>query len=79
MLTTWTNYDVKCMLCSTEVGQIVNSKFTQHAGCANKMPRKLGMLRCCHCGGSLYLDPTDVYQTGLDRAQLMKAAVEDAA
>ena len=79
MISSKTNYDVKCMLCGTEVGQIYNGQFTQHAGCSAPMPRKGGMLRCCHCGGSLYLDPTDVYPATLDRAQIAKIMAEEAA
>lgn len=74
-----TDYDVKCMLCGAEVGQILGGTFTQHAGCKIEMPRKAGLRRCCHCGGSLYLDPIDVYAAGLDRAQLRKAFASSAA
>ena len=79
MIELMTNYDVKCMLCGAEVGQILSGRFRQHAGCPNEMPRKAGMLRCCHCGGSLYLDPSDAYPTTLDRAQIARIAAEDAA
>lgn len=78
MMTRGTDYDVKCMLCGAEVGQILGGKFTQH-GCGREMPRKAGMRRCCHCAGSLYLDPIDVYATGLDRAKLRKMFVNSAA
>jgi len=50
------NYDVKCMMCSAEVGQIWAGKFRQH-NCGKAMPVLAGMARCCHCGGSLYLEP----------------------
>jgi hypothetical protein len=79
MMTARSNYEVKCMLCSTEVGQILNGRFQQHGGCSNAMPRKGGLLRCCHCGGSLYLDPTDVYPASIDRAQIAKIVAEEAA
>jgi hypothetical protein len=78
-MTRATDYDVKCMLCGAEVGQILAGKFTQHPGCTAEMPRKAGLLRCCHCGGSLYLDPIDVYAAGIDRAQLRKAFASSAA
>jgi hypothetical protein len=61
------DYDVKCMLCSTEVGQVVSGKFEQHAGCPMSVPLKGGLPRCCHCGGSLYFDPLDIYASPLDR------------
>lgn len=78
MLTKSANFDVKCMLCSAEVGQILNGRFQQH-GCKQEMPRKAGMLRCCHCGGSLYLDPIDVYPALLNRAAARMAAAHEAA
>jgi hypothetical protein len=62
------DYDVKCMLCSTEVGRVVSGKFEQHAGCPSAVPLKAGLPRCCHCGGSLYFDPLDIYASANDRA-----------
>ncbi len=78
MMTKGTDYDVKCMLCSTEVGQILGGTFTQH-GCGLSMPSKGAMRRCCHCGGSLYLDPIDIYAGGIDRAQIRKLFASSAA
>ena len=74
-----TDYDVKCMMCSTEVGQILNGAFKQHAGCTKVMPRQGGMRRCCHCGGSLYLDPVEIYNPMVDRAQLARIFANSAA
>ena len=79
MMTRGTDYDVKCMLCGAEVGQILAGKFTQHNGCSASMPRKGGLLRCCHCAGSLYLDPIDTYAAGLNRDQLRKMFATSAA
>lgn len=79
MLNQVTNYDVKCMLCSAEVGQILNGKFSQIPGATAPMQRKGGMLRCPHCGGSLYLDPLDVYPSMIDRTQLRKMFSNEAA
>jgi hypothetical protein len=73
------NYEVKCMLCGTEVGQILSGKLKKHAGCTATMPRVGGLLRCCHCGGSLYLDPIDVNSSMLDRAQIARTMAEEAA
>ena len=67
------------MLCGTEVGQILGSRFMKHAGCDVPMPRKNGLARCCHCGGSLYLDPIDVIPMGIDRAAIARARAEAAA
>jgi hypothetical protein len=79
MMQKFENFDVKCMLCGAEVGQLLAGRFKKHAGCALDMPRRGGMLRCCHCSGSLYLDPIDVYPGAIDRAQLAKARAEAAA
>ena len=72
------NYDVKCMMCSAEVGQIWAGKFRQH-DCGKTMPVLAGMARCCHCGGSLYLDPNDLAPSTLDRAEVQRAMAEQAA
>lgn len=71
-------WDVKCMLCSTEVGQILDGKFSKHAGCPGKLPRVGKMARCCHCGGSLYLDPIDGTLPQWARLRATKAATEAA-
>jgi hypothetical protein len=34
-------------------------QFIKHAGCASPLPRKGGLPRCCHCGGTLYLAPME--------------------
>ena len=78
MLAQSANFDVKCMMCSAEVGQILNGKFLKHA-CGQEMPRKAGMLRCCHCSGSLYLDPIDVYPAMMDRSAAQQVFAPEAA
>ena len=72
------NYEVKCLMCSAEVGQISAGKFRQH-DCGKAMPTLAGLARCCHCGGSLYLDPTDLAPSTLDRAEIRRAMAEQAA
>lgn len=79
MFTTGADYDVKCMMCGVEVGQIVGGRLIRHAGCTASMPRKNGLARCCHCGGSLYLDPLDVYGARLQRADLSKVLAGEVA
>jgi hypothetical protein len=79
MMTRGTDYEVKCMLCSAEVGQILSGKFTRHTGCGASMPRKGGLLRCCHCGGSLYFDRIDPHASLLDRAQITKLFANEVA
>jgi|SwirhisoilCB2_FD_contig_31_21467438_length_521_multi_2_in_0_out_0_1 hypothetical protein len=70
--TTTSSWDVKCMLCGTEVGQIIGGSFKKHAGCPGKLPRVGKMARCCHCGGSLYLDPVDGNVSQLARMKAMR-------
>jgi hypothetical protein len=50
-------YDVRCLMYGTEVGSLAFGRFIKHAGCARPLPRKGGLPRCCHCGGTLYLAP----------------------
>jgi hypothetical protein len=52
-------YDVRCLMCGTEVGSLAFGRFIKHAGCARPLPRKGGLPRCCHCGGTLYLAPME--------------------
>ena len=51
-----TIYEVWCLLCSTEVGRLVDGRLRRHPGCAGALPRPVGRPRCCHCGGSLYVE-----------------------
>ncbi len=69
MKTLSVKYEVKCLLCGTEVGQVVNETFQKHAGCTRPLPRNGGTWRCCHCGGSLYLEPINVSRAPADRAE----------
>ena len=50
---------LRCLLCSREVGQVLGGRVQQHPGCSIPMPQRGGTPRCCHCGGSLYLEPID--------------------
>lgn len=79
MLTRSANYDVKCMLCGMEVGQILNGRFLKHTECMSQMPVKSGMRRCCHCGGSLFLDPIDVYPSAINRVEAARIRASEAA
>ena len=51
-----TDYDVRCLMCGTEVGRILDGRFRVHAGCSRPLVRAGRQLRCCECGGSLYLE-----------------------
>jgi hypothetical protein len=45
------------MMCGTVVGEVREGRFAHHRECERPV-RWLGKLpRCCHCGGSLYVDP----------------------
>ena len=71
-------YDVTCLMCGTEVGHIVFGRFIKHAGCGAALPRKGGLPRCCHCGGTLYLAPMEGYLPGTDREILDRMIAEEA-
>jgi hypothetical protein len=72
------NYDVKCMACSAEIGQILFGKFEPKPDSRASAPRKGGLPRCSHCGGSLYLEPTDDYPVAAARAELLRTIAADA-
>ena len=55
MSTRGEQYDVRCLMCGTEVGHLAFGTFIKHAGCTTPLPRRGGLPRCCHCGGALYL------------------------
>jgi hypothetical protein len=52
--------DVICLLCGSTAGQVVGGRFAVGAGCGEGTavadPRRL---RCCRCGGSVYLEPAE--------------------
>jgi hypothetical protein len=50
---------LRCLLCSTEVGQVLDGRFRQYRDCTIPIPQRGGTPRCYHCGGSLYLEPID--------------------
>ena len=51
------NFEVKCLACSAEVGQVLNGAFTPEPAAAPIL-RRGGLPRCGRCGGSLYLEPS---------------------
>ena len=53
---TATSYFAKCFSCSAEVGRVLHGRFLRHS-CPNPLPSAGSRPRCCHCGGSLYLEP----------------------
>lgn len=72
-----TSYFAKCFSCSAEVGKILHGRFLRH-NCPNPLPRPNGRPRCCHCGGSLYLEPD---MDGLPETDevLIREAIEQSA
>lgn len=71
-------YDVRCLMCGTEVGQVAFGRFIKHPGCAAGLPRTGGLPRCCRCGGTLYLAPMERYLRVADRDMLDRTIAEEA-
>ena len=53
------NYDLKCLMCSADVGQILGHTFVPGPDHRGPVPDRLSTLRCGHCGGSLLFEPSD--------------------
>jgi hypothetical protein len=58
-------YEVNCMLCGTEVGEIRDKRFVHQPGCDRPPTVRGGKLRCCRCGGSLYMERADTVNASL--------------
>jgi hypothetical protein len=71
------DYEVRCLLCGAEIGSIVFGHFERHAGCSTPLPRRFGLLRCCQCGGSLYLEPIDSYRAPVSMEDLRNIGQEE--
>jgi hypothetical protein len=52
-------YDVICLLCGFQTGQLAGSVFTPSKGCLPSDGTPSRRLRCCRCGGSVYLEATE--------------------
>jgi hypothetical protein len=65
-------------MCGTEVGYLVFGRFIKHAGCAIPLPRRRGLPRCCHCGGTLYMAPMEGFLPELDRRLPDRMLAEEA-
>jgi hypothetical protein len=71
------HYELTCMMCGTNVGQLLGGRFVPPASGA-LTTRVGGRLRCSRCGGSLYLEPIDAAVSSLDplvRAAQIEAAI----
>ena len=53
--------ELTCMLCGRTVGQIVNGRARQHAGCDGRLRIERRVRRCCHCDGPVYREPLGVF------------------
>jgi hypothetical protein len=60
-------YDMTCLLCGTQVGELRGGRFYHHAGCTSAPTVRAGILRCCRCGGSLYMERSDAISASLGR------------
>jgi hypothetical protein len=73
-------YDVRCFLCSAEVGLIQSGRFVHDPTCRRPVPRGGGRLRCCRCAGPLYLEPSLEAAPGpVDWARLAREAEAEVA
>ena len=70
------HYDLTCMMCGTNVGQLLSGRFVPHTSGA-LASRIGGRLRCSRCGGALYLEPMDPHAASFD--PLVRAAQIEAA
>jgi hypothetical protein len=74
------SYDVKCLSCSAEIGQIWHGRFFHNPACPTLPPRPAGTLRCCRCAGRLYLEPNlDDRAPQVDWTHLARRVASDVA
>ena len=75
-----TSYEVKCLSCSAEIGLIVGTRFLHDPRCRMTPPRQGGRLRCCRCGGRLFLEPViDSAPLPVDWVRLAQEAASEVA
>ena len=70
-------YDVRCMMCGADMGQIAGESFRPPVGAPPPLPRRGGLPRCSLCGGSLYLDPSDpsLFRPTAEQAARLERAI----
>jgi hypothetical protein len=71
------NYDVKCLPCGAQLGQILRGKFVRPSGGAAPLVRRGGMPCCCHCGGSAYLERIESQSSIAYQARLAKIFADE--
>ena len=53
-------FDVICLLCGFQSGRILNNRYQPSRECAPAPAVvEVRRLRCCRCGGSVYLEATE--------------------
>jgi hypothetical protein len=52
-------FDISCMMCGTQVGEIREGRFVHDERCSLPPVLRGGSVRCCRCGGSLYQERVD--------------------
>lgn len=65
-----TDYNLKCLMCSADAGQVVDGMFLPNTGHLTPVPNKISMLRCGHCGGSLLREAIDPVPPKLNGAEM---------
>jgi hypothetical protein len=71
-------FGLVCLLCGAEVGFLVRGKLVPPPGGIWPLPRRGGLLRCGHCGGSLYLELLDRHAAALEWPEAGLAPLEAA-
>jgi hypothetical protein len=68
-------FEIRCMMCGSEVGEVRERRFVHHVGCERPLPVRGGKIRCCRCGGSLYMERADGISASLrPRPELARAS-----
>jgi hypothetical protein len=53
-------FDVICLLCGYQTGRIAENRYQPSRDCGGvPTVRDLRKLRCCRCGGSVYLEASE--------------------
>ena len=73
------SHQLRCLLCRVAFGQVVRGMSARHPGYQRPPHRSGGRLRCCYCGGSVYLEPIARYAPPVARAELGKVIENSAA
>jgi hypothetical protein len=72
-------YRLRCLLCSAAFGRVLRGTLARHPAYQPPPHRGGGRLRCCYCGGSVYLEPIARYARPVARAELEKVIENSAA